>query len=199
MLEVSPQDLIRLPVPAPANGHTDSTISAVDLALMAVSHDLPDGQVLPVEVLRSRVMATVDALCRCEREGDVGAALPSLIHDLHTSIAAGRDLAELLGLAVWLHTQATVPWLSLSGAAVDLRWQAVMLARHAAQERDTVASIGLVTAAAARVALARGAFDIAQAGLDAVIVPTNTPEMMQLEGFLALRASVLADFVGRRA
>ena len=47
-LQISVSELTRLPVPAPANGHTDSTIAAVDLALMAVSQDLPDGQVLPV-------------------------------------------------------------------------------------------------------------------------------------------------------
>ncbi|MGH3905362.1 MAG: helix-turn-helix domain-containing protein [Pseudonocardiaceae bacterium] len=53
-LQIAPDELTRLPVPAPANGHTDSTIAAVDRALMAVSHDLPDGQVLPMEALRSR-------------------------------------------------------------------------------------------------------------------------------------------------
>ncbi len=49
----------------------------------------------------------VDALCRCEREREVGAALSGLIRDLHTTIAAGRDVADLLGLAIWLHTHAT--------------------------------------------------------------------------------------------
>ncbi len=83
---------------------------------MAASHGLPGGMALPVAVLRERVTTAVDALCRCEREREVGTALPALIRDLHTSIAAGRDVAELLGLAVWLHTQATVPWLSVAGA-----------------------------------------------------------------------------------
>ncbi|MBV9139690.1 MAG: hypothetical protein JO115_02005 [Pseudonocardiales bacterium] len=41
-------------------------------------------------------------------------------------------------------------------------------------------------------ALAKGAFGIAQAGLDAVTMPTNTPETMQLAGFLALRTAVVA-------
>jgi hypothetical protein len=183
---------MRLPVPAPANGETDSTVHAVDLALTAVIHNLSEGQVLPVQVLRARVTATVDALCRCERERDVGAALPGLIGDLYASIAAGRDVAELLGLSAFLHTQVTVPWLSLSGASPDLRAQAVMLAQHAAQERGTAASMGLVAASGARVALAKGAFDIALAVLDAVTVPTNTPETMQLSGFLALRRSHVA-------
>ncbi|MGH3943183.1 MAG: helix-turn-helix domain-containing protein, partial [Pseudonocardiaceae bacterium] len=185
-LQISVSELTRLPVPAPANGHTDSTIAAVDFALMAVSHDLARGQVLPVEALRARIWAMVDALCRCEREREIGAALPGLIQDLHASIAAGRNVAELLELSVWLHTQATVPWLSVSAAAVDLRGQAVMLARHAAQEHGGAVPLGLVAAAGARVALAKGAFGIAQDGLDAVTVPTNTPETMQLAGFLAL-------------
>jgi hypothetical protein len=33
-----------------------------------------------------------------------------LIRDLHTSIATGRDVAELLDLAVLLHSHATVGW-----------------------------------------------------------------------------------------
>ncbi|MGH3548184.1 MAG: helix-turn-helix domain-containing protein [Pseudonocardiaceae bacterium] len=191
-LQIAPSELMRLPVPAPANGQTDSAVQAVDLALTAVSHDLSGGQVLPVEALRARVTATVDALCRCEREQEVGTALPSLIRDLHASIAAGRDVAELLGLSALLHTQITVPWLSLSGASPDLRSQAVLLARQAAQEHGTAASMGLVAASGARVALAKGAFDIAEAMLNTVTVPTNTPETMQLAGFLALRRSVVA-------
>lgn len=192
-LQVAPSELMRLPVPAPANGETDSAIEAVRLALMAASHDLPGGQVSPVDMLRARVTATVDALCRSEQEREVGAALPGLIRDVHTSIAAGRDVGELLALAAWLHTQAVVPWLSLTDAPLDLRSQAVTLGRHAARDRGTAAPMGLVAAAGARVGLAAGAFDLAQAGLDAVTVPTNTPEAMQLAGFLALRRSVVAS------
>lgn len=163
---------------------------------MAASHGLPDGQVLPAEALRARVTATIDALCRCDRERDVGTALPGLIRDLHTTIAAGRHVAELLTLAAWLHTQATVPWLSITDAPVDLRSQALMLARHAAENRDTVATAGLIAAASARAGLAAGAFDLAQAAVDAVTVPTNAPDMMQLAGFFALRRSIIAA-VGR--
>jgi transcriptional regulator with XRE-family HTH domain len=196
-LQISPSELTGLPVPAPGNGETDAAIQALRLALMAASHGLPGGQVLPAEVLRARVRTTIDALCRCERERDVGTALPSLIRDLHTTIAAGRDVAELLSLAAWLHTQATVPWLSITEAPIDLRWQALMLARHAAGDRDTAAPAGLVAAASARVGLAAGAFDLAQAALDAVTVPTNTRERMQLAGFLSLRRSIVAAADGQ--
>ena len=50
-LQISVSELTRLPVPAPANGHTDSAIKAVFLALMAASRNRPGGRVLPVEVL----------------------------------------------------------------------------------------------------------------------------------------------------
>jgi transcriptional regulator with XRE-family HTH domain len=196
-LQIAPSELTALPVPAPSDGETDAAIDAVRVALMGASHGLSGGQVLPVEVLRTRVYATIDALCRCEREGDVGTALPSLIRDLHTTLAAGRDVAELLLLAAWLHSQATVSWLSITGAPVDLRSHALVLARHAAEDRDTAASAGLVAAASARVGLAAGAFDLANAAIDAVTVPTRTPEGMQLAGFLALRRSVIAAADGR--
>ncbi len=198
-LQVAPSELMRLPTPAPANGETDSTVEAVRLALMGVSHGLPGGQPHPVEAMRARVAATVDALCRCEREREVGAALPALIRDLHSSIAAGLDVAPLLDLAAWLHTQATVPWLSVADAPLDLRSQAIMPARHAANEHGAAAPMGLVGAAGARVALAGGAFDVAQAGLDAVSVPTSSPEGMQLAGFLAMRRSVVAAADNRPA
>jgi transcriptional regulator with XRE-family HTH domain len=196
-LRIAPSDLTRLPVPAPANGHTDSAIERVRLALLAVGHDLPGGQVLPVEALRARVIAVVDALCRCDRESEVGTALPGLIRDLHSSVVAGRDVAELLPLVTLLHTQATVPWLRLAGAPLDLCSQAILLARQAAQDHNTPAPMGLVAASASRVMLAAGAFDLAQARLDAVSVPTDTSNSMQLAGLVALRRSLVAAADGR--
>lgn len=55
VLQISPSELMRLPVPAPANGNTDSTIEAVRRVLEAVDQDLPGGLVLPVDVLADRV------------------------------------------------------------------------------------------------------------------------------------------------
>jgi hypothetical protein len=61
-----------------------------------------------VEVLRARVETLMAAHYRCDRDNEVGAELPGLIRDLHSSIAAGRDVAELLELAVVLHSGATL-------------------------------------------------------------------------------------------
>lgn len=114
-LQVAPSELMALPVPAPGNGPTDGAINAVRLAVLAVGHNRPGGQVQPIEAIRQRVTAVVNAYCRCDREGVVGASLPGLIRDLHTSIEAGRDVAELLDLAVFLHSHATVGWLRVVG------------------------------------------------------------------------------------
>lgn len=198
-LQIAPSKLTRLPVPAPANGHTDAAEYALELALSAVSQDLPGGQVLPVAVLRSRVLATVDALCRCDQNHAVSTALSGLIRDLHSSIAAGRDVGELLPLAVLLHTQVTVPWLRLAGAPLALCTLALALARRAAQDHDSAAPLGLVAVSSARVALAQGSLDLAQASLNAITVPTTTPELMQVAGFAALRASVVAAVDNRQA
>ena len=119
-LQIAPRDLTRLPVPAPGNGDTDTAIDAVRQALMAVSRNLPGGQVLPVDVLRIRVCGTARAAVSADWPRSA-AALPALIRDLHTTMAAGRDVAELLDLAVLLHTQGSVSWLRVAGASVDLR------------------------------------------------------------------------------
>lgn len=55
-LQIAPSELIKLPIPAPANGDTDSAIKAVRRALRAVGHGRPGGQVVPVETLRARVV-----------------------------------------------------------------------------------------------------------------------------------------------
>jgi transcriptional regulator with XRE-family HTH domain len=53
-LEIAPSELTKLPVPAPANEHTDSTTEAVRLALDAIDADYPDGLVLPSTALGTR-------------------------------------------------------------------------------------------------------------------------------------------------
>lgn len=193
-LGVAPSELTEseLPISAPVDKKTVDAVQNVRLALRATSDDLPSGLVLSLDTLRARVGSAVDTLCRCEQERDVGLALPGLIQDLHTSIAAGNDVAQLLDLTVLLHTQVTIPWLRLVGAPIDLSAQPLLLAQQAARERDTVVPLGLVATAGARVLLAEGAFDLARARLNAVTVPTCTPKLMQLAGFVALFHSLVA-------
>ncbi len=191
-LQIAPSELMRLPVPAPANGETDSAVEAVRSALIAVGRNRPGGQVVPLDALRARVMAMLGAHYSCRRDSEVGAALPGLIRDLHTSIAAGRDVARLLELAVLLHAGATTGSLRVAGAPLDLRAQAAQLAHQAAQHRDSPAALGLATWGGLHVMLSLGEFDLAQAELDSVTVPTNSPESMQLAGMLALSQSFVA-------
>jgi transcriptional regulator with XRE-family HTH domain len=191
-LQIAPSELTSLPIPAPGNGGTDAAVEAVRVALMAVNHHHSEGEVLPVEALRERVSSLIDAIC----VGDqllTGRELPGVIRDLHASISAGRDVAQLLDLTALLHTQGTIGWLRTAGASVDLREQAALLARRAAEEHDTPAARGLAVAGAVRVMLSTGAFDLAQTELDSVTVSTASQETMQLAGMLALyRAEIAA-------
>jgi transcriptional regulator with XRE-family HTH domain len=198
-LQIAPGDLMRLPVPAPANGHTDATTDEVRMALMAVSRHRPGGQVLPVEALRAQVNVILVAGRQC-RQAEVGSALPALIRDVHTSLAAGRDVAELLDLAVMLHVQSASHWLREVGAPLDLRRENdVTLAYRLAEERDTPIALGLTAYGAMTVMLAAGAFDLVEAELAATDVPTTTPESTQLAGMLALSHSRVAAAASRPA
>ncbi|MGH3902819.1 MAG: helix-turn-helix domain-containing protein [Pseudonocardiaceae bacterium] len=191
-LQIAPDELTRLALPAPGNGHTDSASDDVRLALMAVSRHRPGGEVLPVKTLRARVYAAQDALHQC-RKAELSAMLPGLIRDVHTTLAAGRDVAELLDSAVLLHVQAVSHWLREVGAPLDLRRDNdLTLTYQLAERRDTPVALGLAAYGATRVTLAAGAFDLAQADLEAVTVPTNSPESMQLAGMLALSQSLVA-------
>ncbi|MGH4021852.1 MAG: XRE family transcriptional regulator [Pseudonocardiaceae bacterium] len=190
-LEIAPSELTAIPIPAPANGETDAALHAVRHALMGVSRHLPGGRVVPVEALRARVEAVLTAGRQC-RQAAVGDALPDLIADLHTTLAAGRDVAELLELGVLLHVQSAQHWLREADAPLDLRRQNVMLTRQLAERRDTPTVLGLAAYGAMRVMLAAGTFDLAEADLAGVEVPTNILETTQLAGMLALSHSLVA-------
>jgi transcriptional regulator with XRE-family HTH domain len=190
-LEVAPSELTALPVPAPGNGDTDSAVSAVRQALMAVQRDQPGGQVLPADALRARVREVVDVCCACQLK-KAGAALPALIRDVHTSIAAGRDVAELLDLAVLLHTRGTHHWLHAVGAPVDLDSVATLAARQAAERLDQPVALGLAVWSDALVMLSAGDFALARNELDSATVPTGSRNGLELAGALALRGSLVA-------
>ena len=68
----------------------------------------------------------------------------------------------------------------------------MLLGRKAAEELDTPVALGLATWGGLHVMLADGQTDLAQAELDTVSVPTNTPELTQLAGMLALCQSLVA-------
>ncbi|MGH3683500.1 MAG: helix-turn-helix domain-containing protein [Pseudonocardiaceae bacterium] len=190
-LRIAPSELTRLPVPAPGNGDAMAAEGEVRKSLTAVSRNRPGGQVLPLDAMRIRVRELLVAGRQC-RQAEVGAALPTLIRDLHTSITAGRDVAELLDLAVLLHTQGSHAWLGVMRAEVDLRSLAALVARQAAEHRDEPTMMGLAVFGDGLAMLAAGDFDLARAELDSVAVPTNSPESMQLAGMLALCRSLVA-------
>ncbi|MBV9143457.1 MAG: helix-turn-helix domain-containing protein [Pseudonocardiales bacterium] len=192
VLKVAPSELTKLDIPAPGDGVTDRAVEAVRVAFMAVDHDQPGGEVLPVEAVRTRVFAVVDLRCRRDQQNEAAAVLPSLIRDLHTSLAAGRDVAELLDLAVLLHTQGTGAWLRWVGGPLDLRRDAARLARQAAHDRDTPTARGIATVGTVGVMLAAGTLDLVLGELDSVAVPTASAESAQLAGMLALSRSLVA-------
>ena len=189
-LRIAPSDLTSIPIPRPANSHTDTLIEAVRLALIAVTAGRPDGEVQPVEQLRQRLSEATD---RNSDWHSCGVGLPGLIVDLHTTLEQRQEMTELLPLAVMIHTQVSQWWLFAANAPNDLRWQAALLARSAAQELADPTWLGVSGRCAALVLLDHGAFDQCRRELDAITVPTASSEGMQLAGALALcRALVSA-------
>jgi transcriptional regulator with XRE-family HTH domain len=188
-LQVAPPDLTAMPIVAP--GNADTAMPAISRALRAILHDSPKGEVLPVEVLRNRVHELLDS-CRACQLKQAGDALPALIRDLHSSIDAGQDVAELLDLAVLLHTRGTHSWLRVLGGNVDMRSLVTLVAQHAAERRDHPAMLGLAVWSDALAMLDIGYFDLAQTLLDSVTVPTTSQDETELAGMLALCRSLVA-------
>jgi transcriptional regulator with XRE-family HTH domain len=186
-LRIAPSELTLIPVPAPANGKTDSSIAAVHRALIAVTAGRPGGEVQPVEQLRHRYQAAVDGDYKTR-----GAVLPGLIADVHTTLAQRREMAELLPLAVLLHAGLSGNFLNIVGTPVDVRWQEVTLARTLAEELDDPIMLGSVAMRATGVLRNMGAFDLARDELDAITVPTATDEGREVSGLLALNRSLVA-------
>jgi transcriptional regulator with XRE-family HTH domain len=172
-LQIAPSDLMRLPVPAPANGHTDSATEAVRLALDAIDADGLDGLVLPVEILRDQV-TRIHAQRRACQFAEVATDLPALIRNLHTTLATGADRGELLDLAVYLHTHVTRLWLSRVAAPDDLIRRTVFLARRLSQQRDEVTTLGMAGFGAADTLLNGGAFRLGRALLNSLTLPPVT-------------------------
>ncbi|MGH3916424.1 MAG: helix-turn-helix domain-containing protein [Pseudonocardiaceae bacterium] len=195
-LQVSVSELTRLPVPAPANGHTDSTIKAIGLALDGIEVGQPGGMVLPVAALRDQVARAHQQRRAC-RFAEVATELPELIRNLHATLNTGTDHAELLELAVYLHVHVTRLWLAHTAAPTHLQRRIVFLARRLAQERDetsvlAVAGFGVVCALEAG-----GALDLARAELDSLMLPPATADNAGLVCNLTLSHAYAAVLDGR--
>lgn len=196
-LQIPVSELTKLPVPAPpANGHTDSAIEAVRLALDAIEVGRPDGQARPVAALRDQVVRVHQQRRACQF-ADVAVALPALIRDLHSGLTGGTDHGELLGLAVYLHVHVTRVWLVHVGAPADLLRRTVFLARDLAQERDEVAALSVATFGVADVLLTGGAFELGQAELDSLILPPVTTDTAALTGLATASHALAAALDGR--
>lgn len=195
-LQIAPSELTGLPIPAPGDGSADAAIDAVRSAVQAVAMAVPDGQVMPVDQLSTRVHEVLDAKQRCLHD-QVGAALPTLIRDLHTSLAAGHDDGELLRLAALLHHAGTGAYLHGVGAPADLCWSAARLSGEAAERLDEPVSLGIAAFAQANGLLSWGSFDLAAQALHRVdLTPGDDP---QLAGMLTLSASLIAATDSRPA
>ncbi|MGH3929000.1 MAG: helix-turn-helix domain-containing protein [Pseudonocardiaceae bacterium] len=195
-LQISASELTRLPVPAPANGHTDSTTEAIGLALDAIDVERPGGLVLPVAVLRDRV-TQVHAQRRACRFADVATAAPGLIRDLHTTLTTGAGHAELLELAVYLHVHVTRPWLGHAAAPAHLRRRVAFLSRRLAHEHGGVSMLGMAGFAVASGLLSGGAFALGRAELDSLTLPPTTADTAGLVCALTTTHALAAVLDGR--
>jgi hypothetical protein len=183
-------------VPAPANGHTDSTTTAIGLALDAIEVGHPGGLVLPVAVLRERVARFLQRKRVC-RFPEVAAELPGLVRDVHATLATGADHGELLELAVYLHVHVTRQWLVHAAAPADLLRRVVFLARRLAQERDKVTTLGVAGFGVAETLLNGGAFELGKTELDSLTLPLATVATAGLVGILTTSHASAAALNGR--
>jgi transcriptional regulator with XRE-family HTH domain len=198
-LEVAPTEITSVGVTTPGELAEDRSLNAVRLALVSATMDEPGGQVMPAEVLKSRVIGILTAQRDC-RYADVGDALPGLIRDLHTTLDDRRDEREVLHLLALTHVQGTQAWLMDIGAPLDLGWQAAMLAKRAAERLDDDRFAQAVSAfGTAFGLLGAGAFDLASRTLSVPRVGTDTSEAMQVSGMLALTDSLVAAARGDQA
>ncbi|MEU5852506.1 helix-turn-helix domain-containing protein [Saccharopolyspora shandongensis] len=197
-LEVAPSEITRTAVTTAGEYEEDRSLNDVRLALLSASIGEPRGEVHPAAALSARVTEVLTAQRDCEY-GLVGAALPGLIADLHTTLTAGRDEHQLLRLLVLTHVQGTQAWLGDIGASLDLAWQASTLAQRAAQRLDEPLFAAVSSFGTAFGLLAAGGFDLAARTLAADDPGTATPEDMQVSGMLALTSSLVSAAHGNHA
>lgn len=186
-LEISPSDLFDLGLsPLPADPATEAAIGAIRDAMQAVDMGEPGGQMQPVEQLGVRAQTAL-SVTQAMRLAEAGAMLPDLIRDLHASIEAGRDVAELLRWCVVLYSQAVQSYLFGVSAPADLCWLAARAGRDIACQVDEPVALGVAAFGVSNNLLARGSFDLAGLAL-----PSRDTGDEQLDGMLSLTRCLVA-------
>ena len=190
-LGIAPFELTKMPegAPLPVNGDISAATLRIRHALEAVIASETNGRAQTTEQLSARVHVMQDLRQRCAYR-KMGATLPELIIDLHTSIDAGHDDDRLLHLAVLLHVLGTQTYLHIVRAPDDLRLVAVSLANDAAKRLDDPVSLGVAAFGFSGALLASGSFALA----DRVVRRAGvTPGVdAELAGMLALSTSLTA-------
>ncbi|GLZ39850.1 helix-turn-helix transcriptional regulator [Actinokineospora sp. NBRC 105648] len=196
-LEVAPTEITNAALIAPGEADDDRALGAVRLALFAAAMNAPRGRVCPVEELTTRADDLLDRQRDCDY-ATVGAQLPALIADLHTSLAHGRDERALLRLLVITHVQGTQAWLGDIGASQDLAWQAATLASAAAQRLEEPVSLAVSGFGTAFGLIGAGGFELAGRVLAETDPGTVGNTEQQLSGMLTLTRSLVAAARGDR-
>lgn len=190
-LEVAPTELTDEMVTAHGALPQDSELPAVRRALMAVSLNLPGGEVVPADALRVRVDDVLKAHQEC-RHTYIGERLPALIRDVHTTLDAGRDERDVLRLVTLLHLQGTGSWLWTAGGSADLVWLSATFGQQAAERLGEPLSLALSAFGTAHGLIAAGSLDLAQQTLAGADAGTATREATVVTGMLNLTSSLLA-------
>lgn len=164
-------------------------------ALMAAQLGYPEGRKFSSEVLRDRI-ARLQLARRRGRFAEVGQSLPMLIRDLHTSIDARHGLAELLPLATLLHVDIVAHWLHDAGEPAR-RLQAATLAREAAHEHGGVTTVALAAWGSTVALVTDRMVTLAQAELDATVLPPSTAETGGILCGLTMTQSLVAAMDNR--
>jgi transcriptional regulator with XRE-family HTH domain len=195
-LEVAPTDITGGTGTAlPGGLAEDHAVRDVRLALLGITMDEPQGEVMPAEALRTRVVAVLVAQRDCDYSR-VGERLPTLIRDLHTSLNAHQDEREVLAMLALTHVQCTQAWLMDIGAPIDLAWQAAALAKQAADRLDDPMAHAIAAFGRSFGLLAAGAFPLAARAVRDAGVGTDTNDAIQVTGMLALTSSLVAAASG---
>jgi transcriptional regulator with XRE-family HTH domain len=190
-LEVAPSELTGPSLTGAGECEEDRSLNDVRLALLAAGIGEPRGEVQPPEALRARMTAMLTAQRDCDYPA-VGAGLPQLIRDLHTTLGRGRDEREVLRMLVLTHVQGAQAWLGDIGAGPDLAWQAASLAHRAADELGEPLYRAVSAFGTAFGLLGAGGFEPAARAVADADPGSSTPEHTQLSGMLTLTSSLIS-------